>query len=105
MKYEIHLTQVWFLLFLISSVVQADIGNVHTVLKYQLQKCTIIRNSVGSAFSWLLQCIESSLYRCLLFHEPLGKEYMTEMNGACGVINPGLKTQTRHMDNYCPPKV
>ena len=89
MKCKIHLTHGWFLLIVILFVVQADIGNVHTVLKYQLQKCTITRHSAQSAFPWLLQCIESSVYRCLLFYEPLGRMHMTQMKGACGVINSG----------------
>ena len=93
MKCGIRMTQNWFLLIVILSVVQADIGNVHTVLKYQLQKCTIIRHSVRSAFSLLLQCIESSVYRCLLFHEPLGRVHVTQMKGACGVINSGQKLE------------
>ena len=84
----------WLLLFAIISVNRADIGNVHTVLKYQLQECFDARHSVQSALSQLLSCIKSSVYRCLLFHEPLGKEYVIQKNGACGVINLGQQLRT-----------
>ena len=98
MKHRIHYS--YFLLFVTCSVILADIGDVHSVLKYQLQKCSSVRKSVAAAFSELLLCIEASVYQCLLFHEPEYREYMysafldrviwhTQMMGACGVINPG----------------
>ena len=62
---------------------------MHIVLKYQLQKCSKRQQSIQSAFSQLLQCIEASVYRCVFLHEPLGREYITEVKGACGVINQG----------------
>ena len=75
-------------------LVWADLGEVNTALKYHLEKCLTRGISLQTNVAHLLQCIESSVYHCLLFHDPMGIQYITEMNGICGVINPGqLLTQ------------
>ena len=80
----------WLFLFLTAYfAVQADIGNVHIALKYHVHKCLTISNTLQTNVAQLLQCIESSLYNCLLFHEPRGKPHMTQTKGVCGVYNPG----------------
>ena len=80
----------WLLLFLTAYfAVQADIGNVHIALKYHVHKCLTIGNALQTNVAQLLQCIDPSLYNCLLFHEPRLKPYMTQINGVCGVYNPG----------------
>ena len=88
MKFRIYHSSLLFFLVL-HSIAQADIGNVHVALKYNLQKCLTISNSVQQNFAHLLQCIKSSLYRCLLFHKPLMKNVNTNINRVCGVINSG----------------
>ena len=88
MKFSIY--HACLLFFLVSySVVRADIGRVHVALEHKLQTCLITSNSAQGNFAHLLQCIESSLYRCVLFHEPLTKYVNTNIYRVCGVVNSG----------------
>ena len=68
---------------------------MHVALKYKLQKSLTISSSAQGNFAHLLQCIESSLYHCLLFHEPLRKYLNTNINRICGVVNSG-----KHLKPY-----
>ena len=68
--------------------VQADIGEVSQILQYQLHWCQNKSSSLFSGIAQLLSCLKSSLFRCLLFHEPNARhQEVTEL--CCGVINSG----------------
>ena len=78
------------LIFLMTyAFVQANIGKVHIVLKYQLEQCIEVKYSLKTNFAHLTQCLKKHIYECLQFHKPIGKQYVTQMNAACGVINSG----------------
>ena len=68
--------------------VQADIGEVSRSLQYQLYRCLNKSSSLLPGIAQLLPCLKSSVFRCLLFHEPNAThQVVTEL--CCGVINSG----------------
>ena len=68
--------------------VQADIGEVSKTLENQLYRCLNKSTSLLSGTAQLLPCLKSSVFRCLLFHEPNARhQEVTEL--CCGVVNSG----------------
>ena len=79
-------------------VVQAELGDVNKGLQYQLHKCSTKSSSMFKAIAHQLRCLKSSVFRCLLFHEPTNRQHEeTEM--LRGVINSGqhIKPHTWHI--------
>ena len=79
---------------MICVVVQADIGDVHDAVKTKLQQCLSSSSSSSSkalrhSLLTVLVCVESSVYRCLLFLNPTLETPYTEIRDICGVINTG----------------
>ena len=74
-------------------LVQADIGKVQLALNEQLYICLHESNSLRESLNLQRQCLES-LFQCLAFFEPCGKNYMNiHMNQTeiqlCGGLNTG----------------
>ena len=76
----------------------ADIGAVHVGIRYQLHRCLCISNSLSSCLTQQQACLQSSIYRCLLFHKPIA-DPRAEIRPLCGVINTGkqLKAHKWHI--------
>ena len=73
--------------------VQADIGDVNSGLQYQLYQCLDGSSSMLGSIAWQQSCLQSSVLRCLLFHEPHIRHY-EEIELFCGVINSGQQIKT-----------
>ena len=92
-----HLCLIW-IVSVMCIFVQADIGEVSKILHNQLYWCQNKSSSLFSGIAQLLSCLKSSLFRCLLFHEPNTRhQEVTEL--CCGVINSGhqMKANTWHI--------
>ena len=81
-------------------VVDAEIGGVYLVLKYQLRHCLCkpSGNYLQSCFTQQQFCLKSSIFRCLMFHEPCANP-RNVTRPVCGVINMGnqLMSHTWHI--------
>ena len=66
--------------------VQANIGDVAIGLQYHLHQCLNRSSSMRSVIAQQLSCWKSSVFRCLLFHEP-NNRYHEVSELVCGVIN------------------
>ena len=86
-----HLCLIWTVCVM-CIFVQADIGEVSESLQNQLYWCLNKSNSLRSGIAQLLSCLKSSVFRCLLFHEPNARQQeVTEL--CCGVINSDQQIQ------------
>ena len=92
-----HLCLIW-MVCVMCIFVQADIGELRKKLHNQLYWCQNKSSSLLSGIAQLLSCLTSSVFRCLLFHEPNARhQEVTEL--CCGVINSGhqIKPNTWHI--------
>ena len=94
MGVRIHQCLIWTI-FVNCMLVYADIGGVHVGIRYQLHRCLCHSYSLPSCLTQQQACLQSSIFRCLLFHKPLAK-HLAEIRPLCGVINTGnqLKANT-----------
>ena len=93
MDSQIHQHLLWTFV-LNYMLVQADIGDVNVGFRFQVDQCLCRTNSLRGCLVQQTLCLESSIFRCLRFHEPL-KSYHAEIGSLCGVVNTGRQLMSR----------